>query len=128
MKVRHADRTTSLGEPPRQGFRPSSSKERKTAYFPPVLMNRHHRGASRRRIMLSEAEQRLDSFPTGSIDPADEPRRHTWYESGKAVLDFMSAAILLVLAAPLILLIMAVVKLTSPGPVIYSQKRLGQDR
>jgi lipopolysaccharide/colanic/teichoic acid biosynthesis glycosyltransferase len=41
-------------------------------------------------------------------------------------MDFICAAILLVLTSPLILLISLLVKLTSRGPVFYSQVRAGQ--
>ncbi len=43
----------------------------------------------------------------------------------KVVLDFLGAAFLLVLASPLILLSALLIKLTSRGPAIYSQTRLG---
>jgi lipopolysaccharide/colanic/teichoic acid biosynthesis glycosyltransferase len=42
--------------------------------------------------------------------------------------DCLVAGILLVLTAPVVLLAMALVKLTSPGPVVYSQTRLGVNR
>ncbi len=44
----------------------------------------------------------------------------------KSVLEFVSATTLLVLTSPLILLAAALVKLTSRGPSIYSQVRLGR--
>lgn len=55
------------------------------------------------------------------------PPRRQWYWPCKAAADFVAAAALLVLFAPLILLAMAAVKLTSRGPAIYSQARLGKD-
>lgn len=47
------------------------------------------------------------------------------YEFIKPWLDFLLALALLPLVAPLVALAMALVKLTSRGPSIYSQKRLG---
>ena len=47
------------------------------------------------------------------------------YQSIKPVLDYWLALILLVLLGPLALICMAVVKLTSRGPAIYTQERLG---
>lgn len=44
----------------------------------------------------------------------------------KACIDRSLAAILLVLTAPLLLISMALVKLTTRGPALYSQKRVGQ--
>jgi lipopolysaccharide/colanic/teichoic acid biosynthesis glycosyltransferase len=49
-----------------------------------------------------------------------------WYATAKEALDFTAALILLVLTAPLILGAMTLVKLTSRGPVIYAQTRLGR--
>lgn len=50
----------------------------------------------------------------------------SWYGSVKSALDFVFALILLVFTAPLILFAMLLIKITSPGPVIYSQTRLGR--
>lgn len=50
----------------------------------------------------------------------------SWYVPCKIVLEFTAAACLLVLAAPVILLCMALIKLTSRGPAIYVQTRLGR--
>jgi lipopolysaccharide/colanic/teichoic acid biosynthesis glycosyltransferase len=44
----------------------------------------------------------------------------------KTCIDLALAAILLLLTAPLILLIMAIVRLTSAGPALYTQVRLGR--
>src|SRR5579883_682622 len=47
------------------------------------------------------------------------------YESVKPLVEFLLAAVMLLLTAPLILLIMVLVKVSSPGPVIYRQRRIG---
>jgi lipopolysaccharide/colanic/teichoic acid biosynthesis glycosyltransferase len=44
----------------------------------------------------------------------------------KRVLDITASAILLALLLPLLLVIAALVKLTSPGPVLFRQRRIGQ--
>jgi lipopolysaccharide/colanic/teichoic acid biosynthesis glycosyltransferase len=44
----------------------------------------------------------------------------------KSWFDYSLAALLLIVSAPVILLLMALVRLTSRGPAIYRQKRLGQ--
>jgi lipopolysaccharide/colanic/teichoic acid biosynthesis glycosyltransferase len=49
------------------------------------------------------------------------------YETIKAVLEFVLALSLLILSAPLIFVAMILVKLTSRGPAIYSQTRIGKD-
>jgi lipopolysaccharide/colanic/teichoic acid biosynthesis glycosyltransferase len=49
----------------------------------------------------------------------------TWYSAGKVLFDYAAAVLLLPLALPLIALAALAVKLTSPGPVFYTQTRLG---
>ncbi len=44
----------------------------------------------------------------------------------KRLCDVVAAAVGLVLAAPIMLLVAIAVKLTSPGPVLYQQRRVGQ--
>ena len=46
--------------------------------------------------------------------------------AGKRALDLTASALGLVLAAPLMVLVAAAVALTSPGPVLYAQRRVGQ--
>ncbi len=52
--------------------------------------------------------------------------RGSWYRHCKSAFDWCCAATLLLLTAPLLLLAMALVKLTSRGPALYSQTRLGR--
>ena len=49
------------------------------------------------------------------------------YLYGKAVIDAVAALTLLILTLPLLLLAMLLVKLTSRGPALYSQTRLGRN-
>jgi lipopolysaccharide/colanic/teichoic acid biosynthesis glycosyltransferase len=49
------------------------------------------------------------------------------YQHAKPVIDWILAALLLVLSSPVVLLAMAAVLLTSRGSVIYSQERLGRN-
>src|SRR5207248_10824469 len=55
----------------------------------------------------------------------DRPALHPFL-AVKSVWEFMAATVLLVLAMPLMVLTAVLVKLTSRGPVIYSQVRLGR--
>jgi len=48
-----------------------------------------------------------------------------WRLAGKRMFDASAAAVGLVLAAPLMLIAAVLVKATSPGPVIYRQRRVG---
>ncbi len=57
---------------------------------------------------------------TFSTTPEDELRLFA-----KRLLDAVGAALLLVVLSPLLLLLAVVVKLTSPGPVLYRQERCG---
>src|SRR2546426_613891 len=59
--------------------------------------------------------------------PLPNSQSETWYELIKALTDFGLAALLLVLTGPLVLLAAVGVKLTSRGPIFYSQMRLGRN-
>jgi exopolysaccharide biosynthesis polyprenyl glycosylphosphotransferase len=51
----------------------------------------------------------------------------SWQFRLKYAIDRCAAAVVLVVAAPLLLLCAAAVKLTSPGPVLFRQRRVGLD-
>jgi lipopolysaccharide/colanic/teichoic acid biosynthesis glycosyltransferase len=55
------------------------------------------------------------------------PLRHRWYAYGKVVADFVFAALLTLPAGLIMLLAALLVKLTSRGPVFYTQKRVGRN-
>ncbi len=55
------------------------------------------------------------------------PPPRGWYESTKSVCDFCAALFLLVLSAPILLAAALLVKLTSKGPWLYKQTRLGRN-
>jgi lipopolysaccharide/colanic/teichoic acid biosynthesis glycosyltransferase len=75
----------------------------------------------RKRLKLRPTRQR----PTVPM-PAVLPRRQ-WYVRCKSGLEFAAALVLLVLAAPLMVVAGLLVKLTSRGPVFYTQTRVGRD-
>ncbi|HET7615137.1 MAG TPA: sugar transferase, partial [Gemmatimonadaceae bacterium] len=59
--------------------------------------------------------------------PADiEPRARS-HRASRAM-NILIASVALVVAAPVMLLFAILIKLTSPGPIIYSQPRVGLDR
>ncbi|MGH2919522.1 MAG: exopolysaccharide biosynthesis polyprenyl glycosylphosphotransferase [Solirubrobacteraceae bacterium] len=58
------------------------------------------------------------------VDRAD-PRG--WQFEAKYAIDRVVATLLLILLAPLMLLVAALVRLTSPGPVLFRQERVGLD-
>jgi lipopolysaccharide/colanic/teichoic acid biosynthesis glycosyltransferase len=75
-----------------------------------------------------------DAAPTRSrrgrgttVRPQVRTRGHRWYLRCKSTLDFGVALLLALPAVPLLALIALVVKLTSRGPVFYTQSRVGKD-
>src|SRR4029078_10175092 len=57
---------------------------------------------------------------------SDGFRRSRWLFAVKRTLDVALALIVTVVTAPLMALLAVLVRLTSPGPAIYSQQRVGQ--
>lgn len=51
----------------------------------------------------------------------------TWYNPLKRIIDVLTALVLLILTFPLVLIAALLVKLTSRGPALYSQTRVGRD-
>src|SRR5205807_4202152 len=54
-------------------------------------------------------------------------RGSSWYPACKAVLDVVAAVVLLIVLAPVILATMLLVRLTSRGPALYTQTRMGRN-
>ena len=54
------------------------------------------------------------------------PEAYPWYPRLKAIADFVLAALLAIPALPMVLLAALAVKLTSRGPVFYTQTRVGR--
>ena len=59
--------------------------------------------------------------------PPVVPEAYGWYPRIKAIADFVFAALLAIPALPMVLLAALAVKLTSRGPVFYTQTRVGKD-
>jgi len=57
--------------------------------------------------------------------PSGEGSSQLWTSRVKPLVDFLFALIGLILTTPLILLLMLAVRLTSKGPALYTQRRLG---
>jgi lipopolysaccharide/colanic/teichoic acid biosynthesis glycosyltransferase len=66
--------------------------------------------------------------PVDPIVSQEHPRplRQMRYDAMKRALDVIVSFTLLTLLSPLLLLIAALVRLTSPGPVLFRQERVGQ--
>ncbi|MEX2139927.1 MAG: sugar transferase [Pirellulales bacterium] len=56
-----------------------------------------------------------------------EPVAVPFYFRWRGVIHWLMAAVLLILAAPLILMLVVAVRLTSPGPAVYRQRRVGKN-
>jgi lipopolysaccharide/colanic/teichoic acid biosynthesis glycosyltransferase len=67
----------------------------------------------------------FDRGVVATLPGADGPRRQ-WYVACKTGGEWLLALVLAVLTAPLALVLAALVKITSPGPALYSQTRLGR--
>jgi exopolysaccharide biosynthesis polyprenyl glycosylphosphotransferase len=77
-------------------------------------------------VQLTRAvAKQLDDMPMLALYTGPE---QGWDFRLKQVIDFASAMILLILLAPVLLLIAALVKLTSPGPIFFVQERLGYNK
>jgi lipopolysaccharide/colanic/teichoic acid biosynthesis glycosyltransferase len=83
------------------------------------------------RTKAAPGERRPKKSPTTRPDPVlsaapAAPHGSRWYPPCKAAAERVAALALLVLTGPLILLLAALVRLTSRGPAFYSQTRLGR--
>jgi exopolysaccharide biosynthesis polyprenyl glycosylphosphotransferase len=78
--------------------------------------------------LLEVAPNRLQVRPTTSVPLIQirEPEFRGYRRLIKGILDRVSAAVLLVLGAPLFLAIVAAIRSTSPGPAFYRQRRVGK--
>ena len=66
----------------------------------------------------------MDGLPLISLQ--DSPT-YGWSLVAKRVMDIVLSSVVLLVTWPLLLLLGAIVKLTSPGPVLYRQERMGLD-
>lgn len=76
------------------------------------------------------AAHRLTIRPVGRVPMMYvEPIRRTgWRPRAKRAFDFVLASIMLVMTGPVLVMAGLAVRLTSPGPAIFSQSRVGRDR
>jgi lipopolysaccharide/colanic/teichoic acid biosynthesis glycosyltransferase len=66
------------------------------------------------------------SNPTLYPDLSKRDEAKKGFSATKRIMDVVGSALALVLLSPLLVIISAVIKLTSPGPVFFRQKRVGQ--
>jgi Undecaprenyl-phosphate glucose phosphotransferase len=75
-------------------------------------------------MTLRGGVEEFDGLPLISLQ--DSPT-FGWSLVGKRVIDIVLASVALLITGPLLLLVAAIIKLTSPGPVLYRQERMGLD-
>ncbi len=64
--------------------------------------------------------------PGSACGPPGPGSRRDWYASAKVAVDYSAAAVLLVLTSPVMLAAMGLTRVTSRGPAVYRQRRLGR--
>lgn len=75
-------------------------------------------------LTLKARAEDLDGFPVISIDEPPLQGIMRWLKRG---MDIVISALLLLLFSPFILIISLLIKLTSKGPILYHQERVGLD-
>jgi lipopolysaccharide/colanic/teichoic acid biosynthesis glycosyltransferase len=88
---------------------PSDFFRKRPEIMPPLLLD-------------PQLESSTDDSPVGQAPPCPRTRS----DRGQRVLDLFIGTLVMIVAVPLMGLAMLAVKLTSRGPVIYSQSRLGR--
>ena len=76
---------------------------------------------------MSETQQKYCQVDLGRFAAADSEITVSAYHSYKRWFDTVAAVVMLVPGIPIILALMLLVKLTSKGPAIYSQVRVGKE-
>lgn len=86
---------------------------------------------TQRRARSPQRLERTALGPAAEVDvtlwPASETGDRVASLVAKRVLDYVLASLFLVLTAPFFLVIAALIKLTSPGPVFFMQDRVGKN-
>ncbi len=75
-------------------------------------------------MTLRGGVEEFDGLPLISLQ--DSPH-YGWSLVGKRAIDLALSSVTLLLAGPLLLLVAAIIRFTSPGPVLYRQERMGLD-
>ncbi|MBO0838500.1 MAG: sugar transferase, partial [Actinobacteria bacterium] len=64
--------------------------------------------------------------PWAWVVESTQPEPQQWRQAAKRAIDVALAVLLLLVLAPLMVLVAILVRLDSPGPVIYAQERIGR--
>jgi len=77
---------------------------------------------------LKSANARVDEFEGAALITHSSGTTEGWQLVMKRALDILLSLSLLILVAPLLLAVAVLIKLTSPGPVLFVQKRVGLNK
>lgn len=79
--------------------------------------------------LVDVAGPRMTVQPVSGLQWAfvDEPRFTGWRYALKNVFDFLATGVITLLLSPVLLAVAGIIKVTSPGPVMYRQERIGKD-
>jgi len=77
---------------------------------------------------LKDVQQRTDEFDGDPLISHESTITDFWGLAAKRALDILISLTAIILVSPVMLLAAALVKLTSPGPIFFVQKRLGLNK
>jgi len=79
--------------------------------------------------LVDVAGPRVTVQPVGGLPWVfvDEPRFTGWRYVAKNVVDFVGTSLIALALSPVLLAVAGIIKVTSPGPVLYRQERIGKD-
>jgi lipopolysaccharide/colanic/teichoic acid biosynthesis glycosyltransferase len=89
-----------------------------------------HLGTNAASFVAKKTKSQERSTRNSEGSPADNyliAPRNWWYPPMKAALEHLLAIALLIVTSPIVLLSVLFIRLTSPGPAIYRQTRVGKD-
>jgi exopolysaccharide biosynthesis polyprenyl glycosylphosphotransferase len=76
---------------------------------------------------LSFPSATLDGFGGIPVIDLGQPSIYGWRRLAKRTFDTLAVTLGLILLSPLLLIVAIAIKLDSPGPVLYKQKRIGEN-
>jgi lipopolysaccharide/colanic/teichoic acid biosynthesis glycosyltransferase len=84
---------------------------------------------ARRPAKYAPRASALAKLRTASVSPPTEAERPLtpWTQAGKPAFDFTVALLCLVIVSPLLVAVAVLVRLTTPGPAMFRQIRIGRD-
>ena len=69
----------------------------------------------------------IESLGDGSVPVALRSERSRWRDALKRAVDVVAAIVLAIVSLPIVVLTAIAIRLDSPGPIVYSQQRVGRN-